>query len=321
MTSTPVLLGQLFWKPDLILCIAPSIMNAPLALVVARLCGAKAWLHIQDFEVDAAFKLGMAPASHFLERLATCMEHWLLTQFDSVSTISNQMQARLIQKGVPRKKTVLFPNWVDTGVIFPLSAPPAELKNALHIPDGKNIVLYSGNMGHKQGLEVVVAAAALLQDPPKIHFVLCGDGAVRADLEGCAKDIPNIQFMPLQPPEKLNQLLNLADIHLLPQRADAADLVMPSKLAGMFASGKVVIATANPGTEVAKIIGDLGVVVPPDDAPALAKAILGLATDPKRMHALGQKGLSWVIANWSKEKVLDEFSKNLLDSLSAEKNH
>jgi len=88
---------------------------------------------------------------------------------------------------------------------------------------------------------------------------------------------------------------------------DAADLVMPSKLSGMLASGKAVIATANPGTEVAEIVGQLGVVVPPGDALALAEAILRLANDPDRMRSLGQKGLSWVAANWSMDKVLKNY--------------
>jgi len=311
-TSFPVLLGQYFWRPDLVLCIAPSILNAPFVLFTARLCGAKAWLHVQDFELDAAANLGMLPVGHRMAKLAGWVERWLLRRFDQISTISNRMLARLAQKGVAREKTFLFPNWVDTGLIFPLSTPQQPFKKELGIPADKIIVLYSGNMGYKQGLENVIEAARHLQAQPKIHFVLCGDGPVRAQLKSDAEGFPNVLFLPLQPLEKLNQLLNIADIHILPQRADAADLVMPSKLSGMLASGKAVIATANPGTEVAEIVGSLGVVVPPEDAPALANAILGLANDPERMHALGQKGLSWVIANWSREKVLADYCESLL---------
>ena len=313
LTSFPVLLGQCPWRPNLILSIAPSFFNAPFALFTARLSGAKVWLHIQDFELDAASNLGMLPSNHFITKLAGRAERGLLRRFDQISTISNRMLARLAQKGVAPEKTFLFPNWVDTALIFPLSAPQKLLKKELRIPDDKIIVLYSGNMGYKHGLKNVLETAKYLQAQAKIHFVFCGTGAVRSDLESDAKGLPNVQFLPLQPLEKLNGLLNIADIHILPQRADAADLVMPSKLSGMLASGKAVIATANPGTEVAEIVGRLGVVVPPGDALALADAILGLADNPERMRSLTQKGLSWVVENWSKEKVLNDFCEYMIN--------
>ena len=104
-------------------------------------------------------------------------------------------------------------------------------------------------MGYKQGLECIVDVAKQLQANSNIIFIICGDGAAREMLEKSADGLQNIQFLGLQPLEKLNQLLNTADIHILPQRADAADLVMPSKLLGMMASGRAVIATANPDTE------------------------------------------------------------------------
>ena len=318
LSSFPILLGQLPWKPNIVLCIAPSFFNAPFALFTARLSGAKAWLHIQDFELDAATKLGILPSSQWMIKLSLRAERWLLRRFDRISTISNRMLARLEQKEVPQEKIFLFPNWVDTALIFPLSGDQKPFKKLLNIPDDKIIVLYSGNMGQKQGLEIIIKTARHLQAQSKIYFVLCGDGAVRSDLESGAEGLPNVQFLPLQPLEKLNQLLNTADIHLLPQRADAADLVMPSKLSGMFASGKAVIATANPGTEVAGIMEQLGVVVPPEDALALADAILGLANNPERMRSLGQKGRSWVVANWSKEKVLNDFCEYMAKNVETD---
>ena len=86
-------------------------------------------------------------------------------------------------------------------------------------------------------------------------------------------------FLPLQPVERLNALLNLADIHVLPQRSDAADLVMPSKLTGMLASGRAVIVTAHKGTELAEVVGDIGCIVPPEDPFALSNAILRMTKD------------------------------------------
>jgi colanic acid biosynthesis glycosyl transferase WcaI len=311
LSSLPVLLGQVLWQPEIVLCIAPALMNAPFALIIARLCGAKAWLHIQDFELDAAANLGMLPADHSFTKFAAQVEHWLLNSFEYVSSISNRMLARLAQKGVAPEKTVLFPNWVDTEVIFPSSAAGEMMRKDLSITSDKIIVLYSGNMGYKQGLEVVVETAGLLRSYTNIYFMFCGDGAIRHSLEIATKDLPNVRFLPLQPLERLNALLNMADIHILPQRADAADLVMPSKLSGMLASGKPVIATAKPETGVSEIVKQLGVVVPPQDVSTLANTIIRLAEDPDLRYCMGQKGLNWVMANWSKEKVLQDFCEQI----------
>jgi colanic acid biosynthesis glycosyl transferase WcaI len=310
LSSLPPLLGQLNWKPAVVLCVAPALLNAPFALTFAHLSGAKAWLHIQDFELDAALKLGMLPGGKGLAGLATRFEHTLLNSFEHVSTISNRMLAHLHNKGVPNNRTSLLPNWVDTKQIFPLNGDN-PLRSGLGLSADQLVVLYAGNMGKKQGLECLLEAARQLQDHPQIQFILCGDGAIRSELENAAKNLTNIRFLPVQPFEKLNQLLNMADIHVILQKADAADLVMPSKLSGMFASGKAVIATANPETELGQVVRDVGLLVPPENPAALANAILQLTNSPAERFASGQKGREYAIKNLDSELVFCQFEQSL----------
>ena len=132
ISSLPVLFSQVIWKPDLILCVAPTIFSAPFVLAAARMGGAKTWLHIQDFELDAATALGMLPAGDMLNPIFGKIESALIRGFNRVSTISGRMLERLAQKGVPKNKIVLFPNWVDTSTIFPLDGPN-PLKKELQI--------------------------------------------------------------------------------------------------------------------------------------------------------------------------------------------
>ncbi len=311
LSSFPALLTQIPWRPDVVLCIAPAFLNAPFAWLTARISGAKAWLHIQDFELDAADRLGMLTFLRPILGLVHRFERWILRRFDRLSTISNRMVERLLQKGVSPQKAFLFPNWVDTHLIYPLADHRETLRREWQITDEDVVVLYSGNLGYKQGLEYLLEAARLLQAERHIQFVLCGEGAMRAEIERSVEHLPNVRLFPLQPAERLNQLLNSADIHVLPQRADAADLVMPSKLSGMLASGKAVIATARPETELAAVLGQVGVVVPPEDASALAQAIRELAQDAPRRQMLGRAGRDWVVENWSKEKVLSHFYQAL----------
>jgi colanic acid biosynthesis glycosyl transferase WcaI len=311
VSSLPAALAQLPWRPQIVITVAPALLSAPVALAAARLSRAKAWLHIQDFEVDAAFNLGLLPPTGRLVRLVHDFERRLLCAFDVVSTISPSMCARLVQKGVPPQRIFHFPNWVDTHAIYPLNGASNPLRAQMGLQSDDIVVLYSGNMGRKQGLEMLVEAARRLQPESRIHFVLCGEGAVRRELEAQADGLSNVRFLPLQPVGTLNLLLNLADIHVLPQRAGAADLVMPSKLTGMFASGKPVIAAAPADTEVGRLISRLGCLTPSEDAQALAAAILRLARDPAERRRLGSLGKAYADQNLSKDIVLTNLFQRL----------
>jgi colanic acid biosynthesis glycosyl transferase WcaI len=308
-TSLPVVLAQAFWRPNVVMCIAPSMLNAPTGWLVARLCRAHAWVHIQDYEVDAAFQLGVLNGS-LLKRTALWIERTLLRRFDTVSTISKKMLERAQDKGVDPARLVHFPNWADVTAIRPLDRRSA-LRETLRIGADATVVLYSGNMGVKQGLEVLATAAVELVNRDDIVFVFCGNGPVRDAIHAVCGELKNCRFSDLRPVEELNELMNLADIHVLPQRSDAADLVMPSKLTGMFASERAVIAMAQPGTELYEVVAPRGWVIPPGDAHALAQAIEHLADDASLRAELGRMGRAFAQAVLSRDAVLGEFSNAL----------
>jgi colanic acid biosynthesis glycosyl transferase WcaI len=307
--SLPALLASAFWRPDVVMTIAPSLLNAPAALALARVTGAKSWLHIQDFEVDAAFDLGLLKSAR-AGRIALTVERALLRRFDVVSTISDKMLERAVAKGVVHPNTFSLPNWVDTHAIYPLGTSN-EFRDELDIPENATVVLYSGNMGAKQGIEVLADAAAALRGRRDIVFVFCGNGASKADLQRRCEGLSNCRFMPLQPVERLNALLGLADVHVLPQRADAADLVMPSKLTGMFASGRAVIAMARADTELYSVVAPRGLIVEPEDVVALTDAIVALAADPDRRAALGAQGRAFAELNLSPVSVFGRLEERL----------
>ncbi len=334
LSSLPVLLRQVFWRPDVVWVVEPALFCAPTALAVARLCGAKAWLHVQDFEVDAAFDLGLLRGA-WLRRVVTGAERWLMRGFDVVSTISQRMHQRLLDKGVDAAKARLAVNWVDLAAFaagahgLPRYARNDGYRAELGIAPDAVVALYSGNMGGKQGLEILaeiasnMAAAPVQQaqaatDSVAVDFVFCGDGVGRADLVRRCKGLPNVRFLDLQPTERLPDLLAMADIHLLPQRADAADLVMPSKLTGMLASARPVVATAHEGTELATVVQNCGVVVPPEDPAAFAKAVRALAADPALRQRLGAAGYVYAQTHLDREAVLGRFETDVLGLLGGQ---
>ena len=309
LSSAPVMVRQVFWRPDFVWVVVPSLMCAPVAWLTARLSGARVWLHVQDLEVDAAFELGILRRA-WVRALALRVERWLLRRFDRISTISARMAETLIGKGVPAARVGVMENWVNLDTIAPMKGPIA-LRSELGLAAETCVVLYSGNMAEKQGLEIVVEAARLLHERDQITFILSGEGPARANLVQLAAGLPNIRFLALQPAERLNELLNLADIHLLPQRAEVADLVMPSKLTNMFASGRPVVATAAPGTQVDEAVRRCGIVVRPGDVNAFAAAIELLAESPSRRSELGRRARDYAESNWGRDEILARFENEL----------
>jgi colanic acid biosynthesis glycosyl transferase WcaI len=330
--SIPIMLRQAFWQPEVVFTVEPTFFCAPLALLIAKATGAASWLHIQDFEVDAAFDLGLLPAQGPIHAFAVALEKLFMCSFHRVSSISLKMVERAIGKGVPSSHAVLFPNWVDTEEIRPDIAEkktqPNSFRSELHLED-KIILLYSGNMGAKQGLELLAPLAEAFapagsHHDSRVHFVFCGDGAFRPQLQAVVAGRPNVTLLPLQPLSRLNDLLNAADIHLLPQRAHAADLVMPSKLTGMLSSGRPIIATADPGTQVATVIGGstsqeaCGLVVPADDQQSLLAAVERLIADADLRIQLGRSARAYAVEHLGKQKVLTHFERDLQHLLYGE---
>ena len=295
-------------RPNIIFVLEPTFFCAPAAYVISRIIKAKSWLHIQDFEIDAAFDLGILN-NKLLRNIVLSAEKWLMKRFDCVSTISDNMVKKLFEKGLDNNKCILFPNWIDTKQVYPLSHPP-KIREELNIPENNIVLLYSGNMGEKQGLDHLIHAAEKLEDNDKLIFLLCGEGPAKKRLKASAINLKNVRFYPLQPIDKFNELLNLADIHLLPQRADVEDLVMPSKLTNMMASARPVVTTAQEGSQVANVVSHCGIVVPPNNIDELVNAIQILAKNKLLRKELGEKGREYAITNWSQDNVLNRVFHN-----------
>lgn len=309
-TPAAILAARRF-RPDLVFAVAPTLTAAGAALAAARISGAATWLHIQDFEVDAAFDLGML-SNRFARRAALGLEAGLLRRFSRVSSISPAMVRRLRAKGVAAERTVEFRNWVDVDAVPVFASTNTNYRRELNIDPERIVALYSGNMAGKQGLEALGQVAAELRAAQApVTLLLCGDGPARAALEAACQGMDTVRFLPLQPMERLGELLGTADIHLLPQRPEAADLVLPSKLTGMLASGRPVVAMAARGSGLAVEVEGCGLAVEATGA-AMAEAVLALAADPARRAALGATGRARAETRWRKAAVISGFEAEMM---------
>lgn len=278
-SSAPVVFWQILRrKPETVFCVEPTLFAAPVAQLAAKLVGAKTVLHVQDLEVDAAFAVGHLGALGFLKALGYAFERFTLKRFDKVITISNRMAEKLVEKGVKPQNMALVRNWVDLSHIYPMTEE-SPYRAELGFTKDDFVVLYSGNIGAKQGLTVLLDAAEQLRRQSNIQFVIAGEGPLKDALQARYGVLPNLRFLPFQPYARLNEFLNMADLHALPQEKGAADLVLPSKLGGMLASGKPVLVTADEGTELAEFARGGAIVVPPGNVDHIVKNIVKLSVN------------------------------------------
>ena len=290
--------GCAFWKPDIVVQVVPTLFCSLQTLIVCKLTGSKSIVHIQDYEVDAMFDLSIAKSRVF-KRIAYWLERKILNNFQVVSTISPGMLKRASTKGINEKKLLFFPNWSEVDRFKDQSKDQKFLRD-LGIGSEKKIVLYSGNLGEKQGLEAVIYAADFMRGRSDIHFLIVGEGMCEVNLKFLANELElqNVSFCPLLPYETFPKLLASADCHLVIQKRDISDAVLPSKLTNILAIGGNAVITASPTTTLGNLCEDfpgIAVLVEPESVEFLVSGI--------------EKALSMSVPN----RVAQFYAKNFLD--------
>ncbi len=290
-------------QSDYVVTFSPSIM-AVLAGVSARRRHGKHLAVIHDIQSGLAAGLGMVRSNQLI-RLMQFVERFILNRADHIIVLSEKMKHTLQENGVHRPIEVL-PIWVDPEKIYPIS-----LKR-----NRTPVVVYSGNLGRKQGLHQVLALAEiLLAERPDVRVVIRGSGTQFDVVQRQIKErgLKNVELGPLLPPENLNELLAEGDVHLVPQNPDAADFAMPSKVYGIMAAGRPFVCTALPGSTLWALQEETDALIcsPPNDARAFADAVIGLLDHPGRRAAMGARGRTYVEQQAAREAVLARYAASL----------
>ena len=298
-------------KFDLIVTVAPPFHLAYLGIMFRRVRGGKLLYHIQDLQIEAARDLNLFSNRTILKVLFK-IERNILHSADYVSSISGGMIKRIKTK-VDRDIT-FFPNWVDTSLFYPL--PDKDLLKSKwgYKPDDL-VCLYSGAIGVKQGFEDLLNAAEKLLPHKHIKFVISSSGPYVDNIikEAGERKISNISFLPLQNKDGFNEFLNMADIHLVMQKATASDLVMPSKLATILAVGGVSIITSLKETSLSKMVNDndFGYVIEPGNSDLLVKQILAMELDDT-LPAKKENARNYAVQHLNIDILMNNFVQRFL---------
>ncbi len=298
--------------PDVVLGIVPSLSGGVLARTLATRFRVPYGLVFQDLMGQAARQSGIGPAAAVAPAVRAA-EGWAAGAASGVGIVAEGFRPYVEALGVPPERIRRLRNWVHTGEA---TVEAAVIRARLGLPRDAIVCLHAGNMGLKQGLEQVIAAARLAAtSTPEVLFVLMGDGSQRAMLTALSERyaLSNVQFLPLQDEALLPSVLAAADILLLNQRDSVRDMSLPSKLTSYFAAGRPVVAAVAAQSEAAREVRQSsgGIVVEPERPAALLGAILRVARDPGLAAHLSQSGRHWSMDVLSEQAALQGYEQLL----------
>ena len=313
-------------RPDAVLAMSPPLTLGPAGAAVARARRIPLVFNIQDVFPDVAIELGLLSGDRAIAG-ARWLERTSYRLSDAVTVLSDDLadnvrtkitaglsHARAAQQAA---KVRVIPNFVDTEHIRP--EPPDNGYRAEYELVGRSVVMYAGNVGLSQSLDLVILAARAFRDTrPEVMFVINGGGAARPELEQQAGDLPNVRFVDMQPLERLPEVLAAADIHVVPLRAGLARSSVPSKMYSILAAGRPIVASVDEGTEVARTVeqAGAGLAVPPDDPEAFIRALAELLDDPARRARMGEAAREFVV-DWASPAAVAASYEQLFTELLA----
>ncbi len=302
-------------KPDLLWVVSPPLGLALTARLLSWLWRIPFVYDVMDLQPDAAAELGMLRPGVLL-RVLYRLEGFGYRHAGLISTLTEGMRQRIIGKSVSPQKVILFPAHAERELLLVKRGEGGEGFRRDYGLEGKFVVAHSGNMGIKQGLDVVLRAAELSRCRPDIVYLLVGDGASRRDLESlaAARQLANIKFLPLLPREQFLQMLAAADLSLITQQRSVADIVFPSKTVTLMTAGCPILASVNSSSEVARIIthAGAGLVIAPEDPESLVAAITHLEKDSARLRAMSEAGRRYAREAWDEDRTLPRMESHLI---------
>lgn len=296
-------------KADVVLSVIPFTTAAWLGKKLSKRLHAKHWIHMQDFEFDIAIQSGLTSKRGFratLLKVLHKLESSLLNSADIASTISPAMVDKLALK--TNSKTVLFPNWTD-----PLFIDPKKAGIHPYLKSDKFKILYSGNLGSKQDWNFFFKVVEQYKNEEEIEFIIVGDGAKKSLLEESISKYAHVKHFTTVPYGELNDLLCSADLHILFQKEEVLDTVLPSKILNMMASGKPSVITGNLQSEVATIFkkANAGKFYSSSDLNGVIQAITIFKNKAHMLNTNSENARAYVIENFAQNKIHSTFQKEL----------
>ena len=304
-------------RPDVVLCMTDPPIVANIALLVARRFRVPVVVISQDVFPEIAVQLKRLENPVVMSLLRGLVGLYL-RRADRIVAIGDTMRRRLEEKGAPAERMLVIPNWIDTTRLAPLDKSNHWSRS--WGVDEKFVVMHSGNVGHAQDLDSLIRAATFLRDLDDLLIMIIGMGARHAELVALAElhEVDQVQFLYYQSRAVLPQSLSAADVHVVGLAAGLAGYVVPSRLYGILAVGRPVIVAADPESETAQLVTEVGcgIVVPPGRPELLARAIRDAHDGRYDLEAMGARGREWVEREADRSVAVRRYRDLLLELAS-----
>ncbi len=292
-------------RVDAVIAMSPPLTLGLSGWLIAKGRRAPLIFNIQDVFPDAAIETG-AITNATVIKLSRWLEKISYRLANIVTVLSDDLRDNVVAK-LPlaqASKVVVIPNFVDTEVIRPLDRM-TKYRDDLGIDD-RPVVMYAGNVGFSQSLNLLLDAA---REFPDVAFVVNGSGAARSALEAEATNLANVVFGDYQPIERLSEVLATADIHAVLLKRGLGKVSVPSKTYSVMAAGRAVVAAIDQGTEVTRLIdgAKCGCTVPPDDSVALIEALRTMLADFSEIRQMGERARQFVEQVASPKSVAQQY--------------
>jgi glycosyltransferase involved in cell wall biosynthesis len=300
-------------RPDIILVYSPPLFLGLTAAVAGKISRCPFVFWVNDLWPRAAIHLGFMQDNAFY-RLACAMERFIYRRAARIFVYSQRMLEEVVIDGANRDKIECHPLWIDIEVFHPDPTGAMQVRQQYGWGD-KFVILYGGNIGLAQGLDVFVESARLLRAHPEVHFVIVGSGVEKESLEAKVRDygLTNFEFIGHQPKDQVLAYFSAADLlfaHLkaAPHRVGT----VPEKILAYMACGRPVLMAAQEGAaaEVIEAHG-CGVAAPPDNPEALAQVILALYPQRHELDKMGARGRQAAELHFAGPKVLAAMEASL----------
>jgi colanic acid biosynthesis glycosyl transferase WcaI len=286
-----------------------------LGCLAKSLFGSKFIFVVQDVFPEVACAVGKMHGA--VPRTILRFVRWLIFfRADSIVTIGKGMAKKLESLGASSKKISIISNWIDVDDISPISKENDFRKK--HGLQGDFVVMHSGNIGLSQNFSLILEACEKIREDHEVQFVFVGDGALKGWLENeiQKRKLSQVRIVPYQPYSDLKVSLSAADVHLLTLKPGLEHLIVPSKIYGILAVQRPVIAALAPDSDVASLVQDkdCGIVTMPEDSEALVSAIIQLKRDPVKADEMAARGRRAAEELYSRKDAVRNYQV-LIDSI------
>lgn len=296
-------------RPDIIVAETDPPVLGALGAVLKVWHRAKFIYYLQDLYPEVALATG---------KLRPGLLTWFLMQMtqlglkraDRIIVLGADMREKVGRRGIPSGKMAIIPNWADTKKLVPVTREESFRKDwGL---EKTFVVMYSGNLGLSQNLEILVDAAAMLEGED-VTLVFVGEGAAKEGLQKRVNQsgLGNVRFLPYQPKDELAKSLSTADVHVITMQQGVAGYLVPSKLYGILAVGKPYIASVEPESEVGRITleNKTGYVIATGSAEALAQQIRYCQKYRQESQEMGERGRELALREFDRSAATGRFAK------------